>query len=398
MTINYITCHNNDRPYDGLTFTNIDRKNQDHNNDINFLYGHFDNFPIQQVYSEQWIDLLPNENLKLVLCWQQTPSFMDLSVIDQSLIQHVNHNPNVYLLCVDVLESILYPSVYTEQCKHNNINPEKVIVLTSNYEINLQKIDGINYITIEFWESLTRQHHRWLSNIQMTSQSQRITANKTASKKFISLNRNLKPSRAMWKYAMSASGLQSQGHVSYLLPKVCKNADRFHEDILKSPILNEMFYNGPPEDIREHLDYQELDDIIHDHPVSYNENLNSYYNDSLLNIITESHHNTVFLTEKTFKAIAQRQPFFILGNPDMHKRLREKGYYTFEKLFDTTQVMNVHQALALCQKLLDRDIEDIRQEILTDWMPKIEHNYNLFFNSKCDWEHIMLLVKQEINF
>ena len=178
---------------------------------------------------------------------------------------------------------------------------------------------------------------------------------------------------------------------------MCDDADKFHEDIVQSSILNEMFYNGTPENIREHLDYQELDTIINNYPVSYNKNLNSYYDDSLLHIITESHHSTVFLTEKTFKAIAQRQPFFIIGTPQMHKRLREKGYYTFEKLFDTTQVTNGHQALAFCQKLIDRDIEDIRQEILTDWMPKIEHNYNLFFNSKCDWNHTMLLVKNQIN-
>jgi len=53
MKINYITCHSSNRPYDGLTFMDLRGKGDNHNGDINFLYGHFDNFPLQEVYSEQ---------------------------------------------------------------------------------------------------------------------------------------------------------------------------------------------------------------------------------------------------------------------------------------------------------------------------------------------------------
>ena len=67
MKINYITCHSSNRPYDGLTFMDLRGKGDNHNGDMNFMYGHFDNFPLQEVYSEQWLALLPDENLKLVL-------------------------------------------------------------------------------------------------------------------------------------------------------------------------------------------------------------------------------------------------------------------------------------------------------------------------------------------
>jgi len=394
MKINYITCHTSTRPYDGLTFTDLRGKGSNHNNDMNFLYGHFDNFPIQEVYSEQWLDLLPDENLKLVLCWQQTPIFTQLNVISPSLIQHINSNPRVYLLCVDALESIIYTDVYTEQCKLHKINPAKVIVLTSNVEIDSQKIDDINYMTIEYWESLTRQHHRWMSNIEMTTLSQRHDHIKTASKKFISLNRNLKPHRVMWKYAMSVSGLEDHGHVSYLLPEQ-KND---YEEIINHPILKEYFNQRQvPEDLLDHLQFKKLDTIEYPHPISYSNKLSPYIHDSLVSFITESHHDSVFLTEKTFKAIAQRQPFFIIGTSEMHRRLRKKGYYTFEKLFGVNQVTNAQEAIELCKKWRDRDIEDIRQEILTDWIPKLEHNYNLFFNSKCNWTHLMNNLKKQIN-
>ena len=394
MKINYITCHSSNRPYDGLTFMDLRGKGDNHNGDMNFLYGHFDNFPLQEVYSEQWLDLLPDENLKLVLCWQQTPIFTELNIIPPNIIQHINENPRVYLLCVDALESIIYPDVYTEQCKLHNINPEKVIVLTSNVEIDSQKIDDINYMNIEYWESLTRQHHRWMSNVEIPSLSQRIDHIKTASKKFVSLNRNLKTHRVMWKYAMSISGVQDHGHVSYLLPEQKTEYDQ----LLDSSLFKEYFNQKQvPQDLLDHLQLKKLDTIEHPHPISYSNELAPYMHDSLVSFITESHHDSVFLTEKTFKAIAQRHPFFIIGTPEMHRRLRKKGYYTFEKLFGVEQVTNAQEAIELCKKWQARDIEDIRQEILADWMPKIEHNYSLFFNSKCNWTHLMNNLKKQIN-
>jgi hypothetical protein len=393
MTIRYISCFTSDRPYDGLTSINFDGNGT--NNDILFSYGHFDNFPVQEIYTEQWIDILPSEDLKFVLAWQQTPLFNDLGVITSSVIEKINSDPQVYLLCVDALESIIYPEKYTEQCKLNGINPAKVVVLTSNQEIHLQKIDNISYITICYWESITRQHHRWLNTVEMVSQSQRIDYIKSASKKFISLNRNLKPARAMWKYAMSQSLLEPQGYVSYQLPKMGNDGD-YSTMIEKSSIIRQYFNGALPSDFKDHLEYKQLDSFCNE-PISYTDTIYDYVNDSLVSFITESHHETIFLTEKTFKAIAQRQPFFIIGTPKMHSRLRDKGYYTFEKLFGVNQVYTASEAIECCKKLRDRDIEDIRQEILADWMPKIEHNYNLFFNSKCDWDHTMLLVKNQIN-
>ena len=83
MTVRYISCTTSDLPYDGLTFINFDGKGT--NNDIQFCYGHFENFPIHQVYSKQWIDLLPNQDLKLILYWQQTPVFNNLSLLPSTI-------------------------------------------------------------------------------------------------------------------------------------------------------------------------------------------------------------------------------------------------------------------------------------------------------------------------
>ena len=396
MTVRYISCTTSDRPYDGLTFINLDGKGT--NNDIQFCYGHFENFPIHQVYSKQWIDLLPNQDLKLILYWQQTPVFNDLSLLPSTIKDRINSDPNVYLLCCDLLESVAWPERYTTGCQSENIRLEKVIVLTSNHEINNSCINGIRYFSVEFWESLTRQHFRWLDTLcDMISMDQRQIDIQSSSKKFISLNRNLKAHRIAWKYAMSTSGVQSQGHVSYHLPNFKGYESNSDHDMILRKHCKSWLPDAEIDDIVQHLTPMKLDDLDINHvPISYSDSILSYYRDSLVSFITESHHDSVFLTEKTFKAIIMGHPFFIIGTPEMHARLREKGYHTFENLFGYDKIVEYDQMSSACSKMRDCNINELRNEILQNWMPSIRHNFELFFDSQCDWNILENKIKTQL--
>ena len=398
MTLRYISCTTSDRPYDGMNFINFDGKGG--NNDAYFCYGHFNNFPIHQIHSCQWLDILPKQDIKLILYWQQSPFFCDFSPLPTEVCDRIRNDPNVYLLCVDALETILFTDKYTQQCIKYNVPANKTIVLTSNHEINNRCVDGINYLSIEYWESMTRHHYRWMSSANMVTMNQREADIHTASKKFISLNRNLKVSRMAWKYAMSLTGLQSQGHVSYHLPSVTAFGTTNHETMVYNQLSGwfpDIEKSQVEHVVSKHLRLLELDDLSnHHHPVSYTGDIINYYRDSLVSFVTESHHNTVFLTEKTFKAIAMGHPYFIIGTPENHARMREKGYYTFERLFGCQQIINVADMVSACELMRQRSITDLRQEILTEWMPKIRHNFELFFNSQTDWTSIENRIKSKI--
>ena len=60
--------------------------------------------------------------------------------------------------------------------------------------------------------------------------------------------------------------------------------------------------------------------------------------DSWVNVVSEARYydgeNTIFLSEKIFKAIALEQPFIIVGNRGSIKALQELGFKTFNKFFD----------------------------------------------------------------
>ena len=70
----------------------------------------------------------------------------------------------------------------------------------------------------------------------------------------------------------------------------------------------------------------------------YGTRVDAHYQDSYWNCILETHLSLgnnmpgVFITEKTWKAIAHAQPFVILGTAESLKHLRNQGYRTFGEL------------------------------------------------------------------
>ena len=110
--------------------------------------------------------------------------------------------------------------------------------------------------------------------------------------------------------------------------------------------------------------------------------------DSYFAIVSETHYNddqgTCFISEKTFKAIANKQPFIILGNRHSLKELKELGYKTFNTIIDESydELESIHRMNAIIQEI--RNWES-REDKLTHfkWAESIvEHNFKILqFNS-----------------
>jgi hypothetical protein len=64
--------------------------------------------------------------------------------------------------------------------------------------------------------------------------------------------------------------------------------------------------------------------------------LETFYKNSLINIITETFYfsNIIHVTEKTFKPIAQLQPFIIIASPGSLQHIRDMGFKTFSEFWD----------------------------------------------------------------
>jgi len=108
-----------------------------------------------------------------------------------------------------------------------------------------------------------------------------------------------------------------------------------------------------------------------------------------LYLVTESlvTSDVLFLSEKTFKPIYACQPFIILGNPNILKKLKEMGFKTFDKWWDESydSQLNITKRTDMIIKLLElisikTNTELI--EMLNDMESILIHNHKVFMEIK----------------
>lgn len=113
------------------------------------------------------------------------------------------------------------------------------------------------------------------------------------------------------------------------------------------------------------------------------------YNDVDFEIVNETHHqnigDSVFLTEKTFRAIYAGVPFMICGNPGSLELLRMLGYKTFPSAFDEDYDKILSPVLAVNHIVLEIRKHAISNLPLSGFahdeiLQTINHNQQLFLN------------------
>jgi hypothetical protein len=108
--------------------------------------------------------------------------------------------------------------------------------------------------------------------------------------------------------------------------------------------------------------------------------------DSYLTVVSEAsfadENNTLFLSEKTFKAIASRHPFIILGDKGSLKKLRELGYKTFEGFIDESyDELPTHERMdAIIDALKKLKQENNMHKWYKRLQPTLNYNYNRLKN------------------
>jgi GDP-L-fucose synthase len=114
---------------------------------------------------------------------------------------------------------------------------------------------------------------------------------------------------------------------------------------------------------------------------------NSHYSKTLFNIITETTiENSSFslnLTEKSFKAFANCQPFIIIGDCGVHKKMKEFGFELYEDLIDYSfdTIYDNHERLNSALIEIKR-IYNLGQTHILNWykdnVDKIKKNQKTF--------------------
>jgi len=370
-------------PYSGITFELPGEKNH---RPLDLILGHFDGFSYNNFYHVNQIGLL-DKSPKYILNVIHMPEWVNIEPSAKT-IELLKNDPTVFYCLISVTECRLRTKQLRAEIDKHGIPPEKVLVLCCDLEAHKKILDGIKYITINYWESVSIHQHKTLPNVAITLPEEVNIDN--ATKKFLCLNRNIKPHRIWLMYSILKNGVYDQGHVSYNLPDISKAE---HDECAKSyhtvkRIPKELHAHYKMSLLRE-MYTRKLDELNKQQVINYSNSVKSYYNDSLTSVITESDSTKNFITEKTYKAIMNLHPFFIVGNPEQHSLLRARGYETFEDLFGVDCVMDYNQATALWQNINAIDIDILKRQIKEKYIDKLLHNQRLFLSRKVSWDKIV---------
>jgi hypothetical protein len=109
--------------------------------------------------------------------------------------------------------------------------------------------------------------------------------------------------------------------------------------------------------------------------------------DSLVYVPTETVYfgRRTHITEKTFKAIALEMPFVLVAPAGSLEYMREYGFQTFAGILDesydeeTDDVCRIEKVVRLLKELDSLSLKE-RQQIHQACLPRVEHNYNHFYN------------------
>jgi len=124
--------------------------------------------------------------------------------------------------------------------------------------------------------------------------------------------------------------------------------------------------------------YDKTDEIV-----NYATNVNTtIQNNSFVNVVTEYliYPSTIFFSEKTYKPIFCAQPFILIGNPNSLKKLKERGFQTFDKWWDESYDLE-RDFTKRFEKIIDIMIEistwdqEKMFKITNEMEPVLRHNF-----------------------
>lgn len=112
----------------------------------------------------------------------------------------------------------------------------------------------------------------------------------------------------------------------------------------------------------------------------------SHYTKTFFSIISETTLTNRFITEKIYKPILNLHPFIIIGAPKTLKLLKERGYYTFEEMFDESyddeldHVERVNKVITAIYNFSKLPVSE-KQTIYKSIIPKLLHNRDLYIDT-----------------
>lgn len=328
------------------------------------------------------IVVYPGENISL------------LSALSSNIIDEVN-NKDVYLIyCAEKEPSTLVANLIYLQLVNTNIIPaEKIIIVSDNYHIK----NYIELLSVQYNRTRIKSYWTMTGEWAMSTALKKSTVysnNKyekpnSNTKKFISLNRRWRIHRPALVSLLYTKDLLRFGHISMALSDDNVTWDTVTHDILETVKPNYHLYSLiknnqynisklPPMTI----DTENLTEIGLESLSGPNSDMFKYYKETFFSLVTETLYfeKDIFISEKTFKPIAFKHPFVMVGSHQHLAKLRSLGYKTFHPFINESydDIADPLQRLGAIVDEVERlcKLDDVELDnFISNVYPIIEHNF-----------------------
>lgn len=322
-------------------------------------------------------------------------------VLNEVIPLHVHNlikNSNVQLMLIHSLEGYhsIVESIYKRLICDKGIPEEKIIFYSESYNI----LEAINYwaeklnkksIKTVYARIIECKFANAIANKPVISDKQPIT------KKYLNLNRRWRPHRPTLVGLLASKNLLKQGYVSLSNQIDGNNWDNTFDYLLSLNQNNKTIVSLLQDNKEKIFNLPSLIVDIEDLSVNGNwlqiqHGIVNYYNKTMFSLISETNfyfetdkESSIFITEKTYKAILYRHPFVIAAVPHFLKALRDNGYKTFGNIinedYDSVEddadrlLMVLNEVERLCNLTKDQE-----EKFLIESKAICDYNYNLLLS------------------
>ena len=315
----------------------------------------------------------------------------------KSVFESVKGRPNIKLTFTNFHEGGT-PNQFIEkviQLKNRvGLANHQVCIITNNANVSVYK-KMIDVIYKPYLLGFLADHYKDILHtpiehndtiIGLLSTDEYINAEKK--KFFLSYNKNTtKPFRVQLLLWLMKTGMIDDSYVSILIKNGNFDRNRLRSD--KDELYDLIAWFNQFE--QKGFNVLDWDYPNHQNDVfsSLRYTTKSHYADTVFNIITETtcDNNSLNLTEKSFKGIANCHPYLVIGDVNTHKHIKDLGFELYEDLIDYSFDSINDSEIRLNSALKEvKRIYNIGGNSILEWykknIDKIEHNKIKFFEYK----------------
>ena len=309
-------------------------------------------------------------------------------------------NHNLYLVLCNSHEA--FHEVVLEVYQHAIINlgiPEdKIILLSESADIYPEVVRvAAKYNKKEIksvWCRVCEAGIQEAKNNMLPISGTDTLVDKPYEKKFLNFNRRWRPHRPALVALLYATGILDKGYVSLAASDWSLDWNNGYLSVISKYIDNPEIFNL----LESHKEgilnlpplYLDKTDLVTNR-AELDNSTDYLYIETYFSVISETNYYDNqpgrFITEKTFKCIAQKHPFVLVTRPNSLDALRSIGYKTFSPWIDESYDLELddNKRLLIVLKEITR-LSNLSTSELTEFLNAAReiclHNYNVFINKR----------------